>query len=436
MPTSLYPTRDALDIEAASRSFELMLETVPRSISLVDRDLRTVWSNPQSLGLRPLPADALVRIARRDARDAGRLGVEMQLRHEDVVVSVMPLAQGVLVVAERDRTLASLAEFAVHRLVSETLQSREPMEVIRSAMAIARETLGWRWAAVTEFVEPVGEVEVLAFADGEKRLPEGWRYDLIGTPCHHVARSSDAVFLDRMMERFADEPALVDLGAQSYVGMIYRVAGHAVGHVFFMHDTPIDAQQQAQAETLVRVFAAFLGPRLELLRAYRALDEARGEAQTDALTGLGNRRAFDAAIARVRELFRRGSLKDATLCLFDLDGLKGINDRDGHAAGDRLIAESARLLQQSSRRDDLLFRLGGDEFALLVSSDALRFRESWGARLQALNASIAEAHPGAGISAGMSRLCEADGDVAAWLALADGRMYADKRSATRPNSPA
>jgi len=329
--------------------------------------------------------------------------------------------------AERRHSLATLADLVVHRLVSETPQGREPIEVIRSAMAIAREALGWRWAAVTEFVDRQGEVEVLAFVDRDTRLPDGWRYDLIGTPCHHVVRSDDAVFLDRMVERFADEPAMVDLGAQNYVGMIYRAGGRAVGHVFFMHDAPVDAERRAEAETLVRVFAAFLGPRLELLRAYRALDEARGEAQTDALTSLGNRRAFDAAVARVRDLHRRGALKDATLCVFDLDGLKTINDRDGHAAGDRLIVEAARLLEQSSRRDDLLFRLGGDEFAMLVSSDAERFRESWASRLEALNTALDAAHPGAGVSAGMARLGEAGADVAAWIALADGRMYADKR---------
>lgn len=430
MVSFLCNTHAALDAAAAERALELMLETVPRSISLVGHDLRTLWSNPQSLGLRPLPPDVLLRLAPRTAGAGGSPTHDVRFLHDDVEVAVMPVGQGTLVVTERSRALASLAEFAVHRLVSETLQSREPMEVIRSAMAIARETLGWRWAAVTEFVDPQGEVEVLAFVDRDTRLPDGWRYDLIGTPCHHVARSEDAVFLDRMAERFADEPAMVDLGAQNYVGMIYRAGGQAVGHVFFMHDAPVDVERRAEAETLVRVFAAFLGPRLELLRAYRALDEARGEAQTDALTGLGNRRAFDAAVARVRDLHRRGSLKDATLCVFDLDGLKSINDRDGHAAGDRLIVEAARLLEQSSRRDDLLFRLGGDEFALLVSSDAARFRESWASRLEALNTALDAAHPGAGVSAGMARLCEAVGDVPAWLALADGRMYADKRGAS------
>ena len=69
-------------------------------------------------------------------------------------------------------------------------------------------------------------------------------------------------------------------------------------------------------------------------------------------------------------------------------------------------------------------------FAMLVSSDAARFRESWASRLEALNTALDAAHPGAGVSAGMARLGEAVGDVPAWLALADGRMYADKRGAS------
>jgi diguanylate cyclase (GGDEF)-like protein len=428
MTTPLGPPRDALDLQTTGRSLELMLESVPRSISLVDRGLRTLWSNPQSLDLRPLPADVLVRIGRRDLPDGADVAIEVNLRHDDVSVTLLPVAQGVLVVAERDRTLSTLADFAVQRLISETLQSREPLEVIRSALSIARETIGWRWAAVTEFVEPIGEVEVLAFVDGEQRLPEGWRYDLIGTPCHHVVRSGDAVFIDRMQERFRDEPALVELGAQVYVGMVYRALGRPVGHVFFMHDRDIDGRRRAEAETLVRVFSAFLGPRLELLRAYRDLDEARDEARIDALTGLGNRRAFDAATSRVRGLIQRGALKDATLCVFDLDGLKRINDRDGHAAGDRLLVVAARLIEQSSRRDDLLFRLGGDEFAMIVSSDAERFRRCWDERLDVLGRRLSETHPGAGISAGFARMVESGNDPDAWLRLADSRMYAEKQA--------
>ncbi|MFL5251185.1 MAG: diguanylate cyclase, partial [Myxococcales bacterium] len=88
------------------------------------------------------------------------------------------------------------------------------------------------------------------------------------------------------------------------------------------------------------------------------LDEA---ANTDPLTGLSNRRAFDALFDE--ELYRaKRSARPLTLMLVDLDGLKTINDDYGHAAGDlalRLVADVLR----AQRRTDRCARLGGDEFA-------------------------------------------------------------------------
>jgi diguanylate cyclase (GGDEF)-like protein len=91
------------------------------------------------------------------------------------------------------------------------------------------------------------------------------------------------------------------------------------------------------------------------------LDEA---AKTDPLTGLANRRAFDAVFDE--EVYRaKRTGRPLTLLLVDLDGLKAINDDYGHAAGDvalRLVADVLRL----QRRTDRAARLGGDEFAVLL----------------------------------------------------------------------
>jgi diguanylate cyclase (GGDEF)-like protein len=351
--------------------------------------------------------------------------------HNGVDVAVLPATVGSIVVAQANHGIAPLAELAMHRLVSATLRSGEPADIMHSALRIALETSGWRWAAITEFLGSTDEVEVLSFLDRDITLPDGGRYDVIGTPCHSVVRSEDAVFLDRMSERFCEEPALISLGAESYVGMVYRVRGRAVGHVFLMSDEVVSDRQRREAEALIRVFSAFIGPRLELLRAYKDLDAARDDANRDALTGLGNRRGFDAAMARVGRLNQSGALNDATLAVFDVDGLKRINDSEGHARGDQLIARTAALLNEMSRSDDLLFRLGGDEFALLVSSDAKRFLEGWSAHLSKLDKALAAEFPGAGISAGVARLSESTGDAKEWLTLADSRMYAAKQSAQR-----
>ncbi len=88
----------------------------------------------------------------------------------------------------------------------------------------------------------------------------------------------------------------------------------------------------------------------------------------DALTGIGNRRAFDAALPVE---WRRAGREDAALALLmvDVDHFKRFNDEHGHVAGDRALAVVALLLRSASRRPaDIATRYGGEEFAVLLPS--------------------------------------------------------------------
>ncbi|MDI3566472.1 GGDEF domain-containing protein [Bradyrhizobium sp. Arg816] len=87
------------------------------------------------------------------------------------------------------------------------------------------------------------------------------------------------------------------------------------------------------------------------------------QASHDWLTGLSNRRAFEGRLQSVLDTTAAGSLG---LILLDLDQFKSVNDTCGHLAGDRLLCQVSRLLQQDRGPHDLVARLGGDEFGLIL----------------------------------------------------------------------
>jgi diguanylate cyclase (GGDEF)-like protein len=101
---------------------------------------------------------------------------------------------------------------------------------------------------------------------------------------------------------------------------------------------------------------------MHALKRRLLLAEARQRrmAERDPLTGLHNRRAFDAALAGEIE---RG---DTALVLFDFDGFKAINDVYGHPVGDAVLCTVADACRDAIREVDHLARLGGDEFALIA----------------------------------------------------------------------
>ncbi|HTS14335.1 MAG TPA: EAL domain-containing protein, partial [Candidatus Sulfotelmatobacter sp.] len=93
--------------------------------------------------------------------------------------------------------------------------------------------------------------------------------------------------------------------------------------------------------------------------------EAVANAYLDALTGLGNQRAFTEAFEHGLQAAQRDHLPLA-LMLIDLDDFKRVNDTEGHSAGDALLRRFARVVEGTCRRTDRAYRLGGDEFGVLM----------------------------------------------------------------------
>jgi diguanylate cyclase (GGDEF)-like protein len=155
-----------------------------------------------------------------------------------------------------------------------------------------------------------------------------------------------------------------------------------------------------------------------LHRLNHALDQTR----TDHLTGILNRHAFDQMLAQAAGHGAAGARR-VLLAIIDLDGLKTINDTQGHTQGDALLCAFARLLETLRDEGMAVFRLGGDEFAVLGrADDAGRLRTA----LPMLEARLrAAGFHDSGVSFGLALGHEAP-STEALLHLADERMYAHK----------
>ncbi|GEM48163.1 GGDEF domain-containing protein [Deinococcus cellulosilyticus] len=155
----------------------------------------------------------------------------------------------------------------------------------------------------------------------------------------------------------------------------------------------------------------------------RSKDTWMEMAHTDALTGLGNRRAFEGVLAR----FMQQQMPFA-LVMMDLNRLKHINDTRGHEAGDHFIREVGRQLEQHLRSSDLAFRIGGDEFAVLLHGLESSQVHVVLSRMQKVRLAVEESTLGMGsFSAGVAfHPQESQGDQKLLVQLADERMYQSK----------
>ena len=147
------------------------------------------------------------------------------------------------------------------------------------------------------------------------------------------------------------------------------------------------------------------------------------EAETDALTGLFNRRALFE-----RSLRLRGSV---AVAVFDIDHFKQVNDRHGHQVGDTVLQTFASLLAANVRDGDLAARLGGEEFVIILSETTMdqatqiaeRVRESFAGQQFISSSGSFAVTVSVGIAGG-----DSETDIIALLRQADTALYDAKRS--------
>src|SRR6478752_9822450 len=176
-------------------------------------------------------------------------------------------------------------------------------------------------------------------------------------------------------EPFSDmrKRALAKAGAQA------RGSTQPVDSTAFLGLSATDMTPAVQAaiQTLMTEIDDLRG---EVGRLKARLTETEGLADRDALTPLLNRRALIRELGRIRTFSQRYGAA-ASLVYFDMDDLKGVNDRFGHAAGDAAIKAVADRLLANVRESDIVGRMGGDEFAVILAQAERATAESKAAQL-------------------------------------------------------
>lgn len=181
-----------------------------------------------------------------------------------------------------------------------------------------------------------------------------------------------------------------------------------------------------------------VGVRIDVTELQRLNAELGRLSETDALTGLANRRLFDQRLATELARARRHGTPLA-LAIVDVDHFKRYNDRHGHLGGDDCLKQVAAVLRDTARRPgDLVARLGGEEFALLLPQDDAAVAAALAERCIAALDQAALPHgdspvaPQVTISVGVADLAAlraqpAEGDASALLRAADRALYQAKQ---------
>ena len=165
--------------------------------------------------------------------------------------------------------------------------------------------------------------------------------------------------------------------------------------------------------------------RIEVKQGQIELNETKLIAYSDPLTGIKNKHAYVEKEEEIDKLISIGKMRDFAVVVFDLNGLKHINDTKGHDAGDVYIIDSCRTIEKYFGKDSL-YRFGGDEFVAVLSGEAYKNRSQTLSEFERFIDSCLDTDLPI-ISSGMSKYRKgADNTYHAVFYRADKMMYSRK----------
>lgn len=222
-------------------------------------------------------------------------------------------------------------------------------------------------------------------------------------------------------------------GMRMYSSVTLRTSdGYALGTLCVLDTKPgaLSDDQRRILRRLARQVMALIELRANEKALKAALDEMETLATIDVLTGLLNRRALLERLTREAARVKRYHTPLSAVML-DLDSFKRVNDRYGHAAGDRVLRNVGQLVRDSVRVTDIAGRYGGEELCVVLPSTGLEgacaFAEALRVKIAALDHHI-DGLGSVTASLGVGAIDHSGGNCATLLKLADDAMYRAKRS--------
>lgn len=211
---------------------------------------------------------------------------------------------------------------------------------------------------------------------------------------------------------------------RSALGAPIKIKGEIIGFLSLSKAVP-NSFTQKDAKRL-DAFVNYAGIAIENARLY---EEVQRLALTDPLTGIFNRTFFQTELTRLEG----GRDFPVSFIVADLDNMKMINDTLGHAAGDKLLKATVKILQEVFRADEIIARIGGDEFAILLPKMDADKTKSALARIHTKLAEYNATHPELPVQLSLGASTASQSNLMEAFTIADQRMYTDKamRKATR-----
>ena len=274
-------------------------------------------------------------------------------------------------------------------------------------------------AAVIEL--PDGDDFVYRAVAGAAVPFAGLRHAAAGSASGYCLANVEAlVVADTETDDRVDRDTCRQVGARSMVVVPLIHAGRTAGvlKVYSVEPNKVGADEAR----VLGLLGNMIGTGLARAELFATMTE---HASIDALTGLSNRRSWDDQLTRaIAHAERTNETLSVALC--DVDGLKELNDRQGHAAGDALLRGIAEGWRADARAADLIARIGGDEFAILLpGADEVAAHDVVRRLIAALPA-------GASVSFGIAEW-DLREDAIDLMTRADLRMYDEKRRSKTRN---